>query len=450
MDTSNGSLFSLKETFRTVATAGGRQPDPSHVGEFVLPSAGPSVSDNGQGFLAPWNWVYHAAVVDLVLAGNYDAILPYTAEFVGTLNCLYRCALPCSYVAVKVALGIWGAERRGDPAVEMQDIQLARDLIARLCDAGVKSLIFTGGGEPFSWPWLEESVECAVEHGLDTAVYTNGGPEATRPRVDRLIAVSPKLVRVSLNCGSDEVYRRFHRANDSGAFTHVLGTIAQLAAGSVRNPRMVVGVSVAFNRQNSGNELVESAQRVVDIVQKEGGGISFMSYRPAFNFNSSKQLQTEFLERQFALIEERVRPNLESAGVKCSNVRERYEHLIAVNNHVSVERPYHTCRASGLYGELGQNGELHLCCDRNCDPKWSIGDLKEFSVEEIWNSEQRKQVLAEVNRTGTRDCPAGCKPHATNIQFEAVEKFRREGQLYKVEVWIEEMRKTKPPPMVNF
>ena len=370
-------------------------------------------------------------------------IMPYCAEFVTTMNCSNRCEIPCGFMLQKIMEEVWQENDFSDPRLHMQDICFAKSLLDRLVDGGIKGLIFTGGGEPFLFKDLVELVAYATAQGIDSVVYTNGNVVSEK-RVRRLIQAQPLLVRVSLNAGTEEVYNRFHNpSNRKGALQRTLNTIMYLAEGSIENPSMTVGVGIVINEINR-YDLVETARRIREIVDKTGGGIKFVAYRPAFNYCGRSQLPSEILDETYEIVERDVRRELSGTGVRVSNVECRYDALR------QDTRDYGECRATGLYAELSPRGTLHLCCERNCHRDYVIGDLTQSTLEEIWRSERRKAAINWVNSSYCEACPPACKPHETNKQFGKIEELRKAGELYKVELWIEGQRRMPTPKMVNF
>lgn len=416
----------------------GLSPDNNNLGKFIKKSA----ERSGIRFLYPENWVFHPDIVKKVLEGDYDRILPYSAEFDATMNCSNRCGI-CAYKCPKELEFVWLRNNFSDPEVHMQSLPFAKELLDKLIDGGIKGITFTGGGEPFLFPKLEELVIHATERGVDSVVYTNGNV-ISEERVRRVIEATPLLVRVSLNAGTKEVYNRFHNPFDKErAFERCLRTIQGFAQGSVANPKISVGVGVVITRTNR-YDLVEAAKRIREITEKTGGGIEFITYRPAYEYYDSEQLGKDLLQETYDIVEQRVRKVLEGTRVRVANVSCRYKSLM------QDTRNYSKCRGSGLYAELGPNGNLYFCCDRHFNRRCIIGDLRKQTLLDIHLGQQRTNFLEFINSNQCTPCPPACKSHELNRQFQEVECLRERKELYKAELWIEELQKLPPPKMINF
>ncbi len=417
----------------------GLSPNPKEPGEFVKNGNG----KDGLGFLSPNNWVFHDQVVEKVLDGDYTGIMPYSGEFVTTLNCSNRCGIPCSYQVPKELEGVWEKNDFKNSRLHMESTEFAIEMLDKLIDGGIKGVTFTGGGEPFLFKGLDELVQHANNRGVDSVVYSNGNA-AQREKVEKVIAGKPKLVRVSLNAGTDEVYNKFHNPlKNTNALQRCIDTIKTFAKGSMENPDMTFGVAVVINEINR-YDLGETAKRIREIVDETGGGIKFVTYRPAYDYYCSQQLNAELLDETHEIVETDVRKILEGSEVKVSNLTFRYDAL------KEDMRDYDRCLASGLYFELAPPARLHICCDRNCHRDYEIGDLTENTLEEVWRGEKREAMIEYINNSKCSICPPSCKPDLTNKQFNRIEELRKQGDMYKVELWINEQRKMQKPKMVNF
>jgi len=419
----------------------GLVPDSKNPGEFKKPAL--NANQDPIKFLAPSSWVFHEDVTQKVLEGNYEGITPFSAEFVTTLNCTNRCLGPCSYCLQRMNEGVADRNEGKNPRVHMQSLEFAKGLMDKLVEGRVKGVIFTGGGEPSLFGGLEELMSYTSQKGADMVLYTNGN-SWTPERISRVASTNPLVVRLSLNCGTKEGYNRFHRPfNPDTAFDRVKRSISCFAKEAAKNPKIDFGVSFIMNEVNY-REIPETARVLKNILDNTGGKISFAAYRPAFNYNGSKQTDPRILDESYELVENDVRAILNGTGINVQNIKCRYDAL------KGEERGYEICRATGLFAELGPSGELHSCCDRNCFRVYAIGDLTKKPLKEIYSGRLRRVVLDYANDYQCTTCPTACKPHEVNKQFEKIEQLRAKGEMHKVEAWIESYKDAPRPKMVNF
>lgn len=412
-------------------------PDTWNVGEFIKK---PSGTDR-YGFLIPNNWVFHDQIVKKVLEGDYRGIRPVCSEFDATVNCSNRCT-NCAYKLLKEVEGFWIKNDFADKDAHMQSLEYAKDLILKLKEGGIKGVIFSGGGEPFLFPHLEDVIKYTTDLGMDCVSYTNGNV-LTASRIDKLVDAHPLLVRVSLNAGTEEVYNAFHKPlNPNNAFKKTLQTIEDLAKGNLRNPNMTIGVGMVVNEINQ-DDLVNAALRIREITEKTKGKIEFMAYRPEFNYYGTEQVPASVLDKTCEIVERDVRAVLKDSGVRVVNIKNRYKAL------KQNTRNYIECRASGICSEITPMGSF-FCCDRNFNRKYCLGSLETENLDELYGGEKRMKIIDYIYRNKCSVCPPACKSHEANIQFDKVEKLRQENKLDYVKLWISEQRKMPKPRMVNF
>ncbi|MBP8301655.1 MAG: radical SAM protein, partial [Planctomycetes bacterium] len=92
--------------------------------------------------------------------------------------------------------------------VRHEDDEL-RASIERMAARGLRSVILIGGGEPTLYPGFVSFVEFCKQLALQVAVVSNGS------RNDRILQAAPFFtkgdwVRLSLDAGSNDVWRRMH------------------------------------------------------------------------------------------------------------------------------------------------------------------------------------------------------------------------------------------------
>jgi wyosine [tRNA(Phe)-imidazoG37] synthetase (radical SAM superfamily) len=120
------------------------------------------------------------------------------------------------------------------------DERRLRDSLRTLAQRGLRSVILIGGGEPTLYPGFCELVRFLKRLGLHVAVVSNGG------RGDLLLAIADDLdehdwVRLSLDAGSDELFRAMHRpVSRSLTLDEICEWVPRIKR---RSPRIRVGYS---------------------------------------------------------------------------------------------------------------------------------------------------------------------------------------------------------------
>jgi len=144
------------------------------------------------------------------------------------------CNQDCGFCAYRMSSGLsnelFPDGKRRNPR-RMIPADKAREIIDDCAAIGVKGLQFTGGGEPTMHPDHLEMFGRAQQHGIATALVTNGvNLDPSHPAVRGM-----SWVRVSVDAGSAETYARVRRvgAKHWAKVWERIGELAALCSGTV-------------------------------------------------------------------------------------------------------------------------------------------------------------------------------------------------------------------------
>src|SRR5438067_2419417 len=110
------------------------------------------------------------------------------------------------------------------PDNSQMKFEFYRGLCDELAELGIKSMIFSGSGEPFVNPELMDFIEYTTSKGIEVAAITHGGL-LTREKA-KVVAKHLTWIRISLNSGTAKTRLNIHKVDD---FEKVLGHLAGLA-----------------------------------------------------------------------------------------------------------------------------------------------------------------------------------------------------------------------------
>jgi hypothetical protein len=153
--------------------------------------------------------------------------------------------------------------------------------LREMAERGLRSLILIGGGEPTLHPGFERIVRFAKRLSLQVAVVSNGS------RGDRLLAVADALtpgdwLRLSLDAGSDELFRAMHRpVSRSLTLDEICAWVPRIKA---RNPGLRIGYSyiiVWSGASRDGVALLENIDEIVPATERARRfGFDFIALKP--------------------------------------------------------------------------------------------------------------------------------------------------------------------------
>jgi radical SAM protein with 4Fe4S-binding SPASM domain len=270
--------------------------------------------------------------------------------------------------------------------------------------------------------------------------------------VERTLEADPILVRISLNCGTEEAYVKFHGYPKGwDYFDRVKSQMRALARRKLElGARTLVGISLIVDERNLA-DLVAAAEEISRVQEESGGGVDYCIVRPVMNYSSFyrpwAQIESDTKARSDALVSPggEVHDILERAGVPLIAIKDSFD------EPPGDEADYYTastdCLAYGMASEIRHNGDVQLCSDSYGNPAYTVGNLYDQSLKDIWTSDRRRQVLDQINadRCFRTTCPHNSRGHHYNRLFHRIEACRSEGRLDDVRQWIEDLRSVTEP-----
>jgi len=393
-------------------------------------------------------WVHWSERAELVLQGRYHEVPPAHFEGIFTLVCNFMCP-HCTRRVTRtrwVEGGTWEHNTDIEKKNTMHPDGLRR-VIDQLADARTDHQmgIVWGGGDPTANPYTYEGMRYALSKGITSSFLTNG----VHLDVDQCLETEPILIRISLNCGTEEVYRKFHgypRGLDH--FDRVKGVMRDLARRKLETgARTLVGISLIADERNM-DDVVAAAEQVRAVVNESGPGIDYVIARPVMNYqhfdqpwarvkDGTKQSAYDLLTGDGA-----AKRIFDELGIPLVLIKDSFDEPPALDDYLGTD-----CLAYGLYGELRHNGDVQLCSDSYGNPDYTIGNLFEDDLKDIWVSRRRQQVLDRINdkKCFQSTCPHNSRGHHHNRVFHQIERMRSEGRIDDVRRWIEDLREVTHP-----
>jgi uncharacterized protein len=248
-----------------------------------------------------------------------------------------RCPLQCKFCMFA------GSNKHSN---EDLPLRLYGDLINQLLSLDVRSITFTGGGEPLMNKRYDEMARCAFSLGFQVGLITNGVLADQRlGYVDRY-----KFIRISLNAGNSYDY---YNITGKDLFGRVVNNTKDL----IKRGGFVGWSYVVFPENKSS---IKEAQRLAEEV-----GVQYIQFKPAW-------------------INGKPYNDYEVNGEKVIDTR-RY--------HAYDNLP---CSIAGLIGIVGADGHLYYCCQYRGDKRFDLGALKHNNFRHLW--EKRLKMKPDVSK----------------------------------------------------
>ncbi len=258
----------------------------------------------------------------------------------------------------------------GDRMVVKEKIEKDKmmELIDDLESMGVKSITFSGGGEPLVYPYIEETLERIVESGkLKFAFITNG--VGLKGRVLELVAGHASWVRISVDGWDAKSYSdyrkvpldRWQRLNDN--IKNLIG---------MRN-KCLLGIYQIIDSNN--------ANRIYDIIKYYHAlGVDSIKLYGVVLYDDA-QLNSQYHMQH----EDTVRSQVAKAK------RDFESNDFQINNGFSAKindysKEYSWCPSLQITPVIGADLKVYSCHDKAYTTEGEMGDLKEQSFRTFWSS----------------------------------------------------------------
>lgn len=345
---------------------------------------------------------------------NGERIAPITIDWALTQHCSYNCVYCYNQL-----------QRNETPPLTKEEIF---SFIDDAKDIGVKAISFVSDGESTCSPYFYDAIKRTHSNGLDVAVGTNGYLLDD----SKLSEILPLLtyLRFNISAGTAERYAEIHGCS-ALCFDKVRKTILQaVKLKKENNLKVTIGLQMVLMPEFAdqimplaelGKELEVDYLVIKHCSDDEDGslGVEYEKYKPLFN-----------------IIEQ-----AENLSTDSYSVQAKWSKLLT-----GRQRSYKQCYGSAFLLQLSGSG-LVAACGSFFNPKYSkfhIGNLKEQSFRQIWESERYWEVmnfLASEAFNACNDCGTLCLQHKINEYLWDVKNGEQS---------VQECELKQKPPHVNF
>ena len=320
------------------------------------------------------------------LVSSTDKILPPVHIRIKPTNiCNHHCWY-CAYKAEGLQLGKDMVVKDSIPLPKMLEI------VSDIGEMGVKAVTFSGGGEPFCYPYLVPAVKELVRNKIKIASLTNGAlfcGEAAE-----LFAEHGTWVRVSMDGWDDASYQKYRGVKD-GEFTKIINNIRTFKA---MKGKCFLGVSFILDKNNFSH-FYELAKLL------KGIGVDSVKVSPCIVANTSEgnnEYHDPFFHEAEKVIKKAV-VDLADKAFELSNSYHRQE--------ISFTKTYDWCPYLQILPIIGADLNVYSCQDKayNLDCGL-IGSIKDVRFKDFWFSDKSK--FFRINPA--RDCGHHCVADGKN------------------------------------
>lgn len=307
----------------------------------------------------------------------------------------------------------------------------AEDLFASLramAADGLASVILIGGGEPTLHPLFLETVQLLKQElGLAVAIVSNGS------RGERLVEAAGLMgpgdwIRLSLDSGSNELFRAMHRPNDPKLDLDAICSHAPAirAAG----PEVTLGYSYVVTwsgAQRDDEELLENIDEIVLAAERaRASGFHYIGYKPVLTRaeDGAEVMDPASMEAVVSEVAARIRGEVERAKELTSEDFQVFEsinlRLLEQGSWQDATRQPRTCHMQALRQVLSPLGLFNCPAHRGVE-KARIGAARAWADEDAAQASRSATASLLDEFDASSECAeVTCLYHTVNWWIEGL------------------------------
>jgi radical SAM protein with 4Fe4S-binding SPASM domain len=324
----------------------------------------------------PMKLLRHSDKIREMLAGT--TVFPISIELDLSNKCNHNCSW-CNYNGF-----------RQENWKSFDDARIL-SLLSELAEVGVKSITFTGGGEPLVHHRAADIFRHCAALGMQFGVVTNG--RRMEGEAAEVIAKHATFVRVSLDAGTTQTHQLLH-ATPMPEYTLILKNIAQVVAlAKDRTPPLTVGASFCVFDVNLG-EISRAAERLKAI------GASYLEVRPVFatewrGGGFSNPLTGEHIAQAQTNLQA-AKDTYDGDGFRVIGMVQRFDQVS------ETTKPFSKCRIGPLTTVINADGFIYHCCQTRGLPAFRAGSVLDTPFKEVWWNAQHRAMVDAID---VEKCP---------------------------------------------
>ena len=358
--------------------------------------------------------LYQPAVVERIAATDWSA--GNSGPLVVELDPTAACDLACPGCISEDLITLGG--RFSDQRL----LELGNEFI----ESGVNAVILIGGGEPLAHPKIGDFINLLGENNVHVGITTNG---TFIHRYLDAIARYSQWTRISMDAATQELFDILRPAKQKKSkFQRVIDNIEMLA--KVKQGKL--GYSYLIQTEADGAGIVSNVHEIYDAaVLARELGCDYFEVKPTYQFR--EDVPHALMKHDEAPMA-RAREEIERLG---ELETDSFKVLKAINLEYSLSgldtpqlKDYKHCPSTHLRTTITPSG-AYVCPYWRGKQPMKIGDVNETSFSDMWNSEQRREAMQQLD--AARDCNFHCLRHNTNLASLEIKDALANGGVETVE-----------------
>ncbi|UCD15398.1 MAG: radical SAM protein [Candidatus Omnitrophota bacterium] len=279
--------------------------------------------------------------------------------------CNHRCSY-CAYRADNLQLGKDMVVKDQIPKEKMMEI------IDDVIEMGVKAVTFSGGGEPFCYPYLLEAVKKLSQTHVKFAALTNGA--RLKSELAEIFAHLATWLRISIDGWDEKSYAQYRGVSEE-EFKKVMNNMETFKK---IGGKCYLGVSIVVDKSNSAHiyELVKKLKNI---------GVDSVKVSPCIVSNNGME-NDKYHVSFFQAVREEIRKAIEDLADDRFHIFDAYHKLDEEFN-----KRYSWCPYLQTLPVIGADLNIYPCQDKAYNlSEGLIGSIKNVRFKDFWFSNKSK------------------------------------------------------------
>ncbi len=290
-------------------------------------------------------------------------------------------------------------------AYRVDDFQLGKDMVVKdyipkekmmeiiddIVEIEVKAVTFSGGGEPFCYPYLLEAVKRLARTCVKFATLTNGSK--LTGEIAEFFAYHGTWIRLSIDGWDDESYS-YYRGVPKGEFSKIMqnmGNFKKLGG------KCYLGVVLIVDKNNAAH-IYEFIKRLKDI------GVDSVKISACIVSDQGK-VTNEYHKPIFEQVKGQVKEAQDLLANGKFEIFDAYHELDG-----KFDKDYHWCPYLQVLPVIGADQNVYSCQDKAYNYKEGlIGSIKKTRFKDFWFSDKRKFFKIDPSKHCQHHCIANAK-----------------------------------------
>ena len=275
------------------------------------------------------------------------------------------------------------------------DVMVKR--LREMGQAGIRSVMFAGEGEPLLHPELATMVKTARDSGIDVSLTTNGSTGS--PETWQNLLPNLTWIRFSIDAATPNVYASVHGVTEN-SFDRTLESLqAALLVKQQMGLDVTIGVQYLLVSEN-----IDEVEEAIELFSRLGADyLCFKPYseHPQMINKNGFTYSTEIINKIDTIVTRHI-------GTCKTLLSFRKE---ATGIYAAGPGRITHCYALPFWGYISSQGDFHTCSVYLNDERFNVGNLYQTSMQAIFEGEMRRASIAYAERelSAGHECRVNCR-----------------------------------------